>query len=391
MTRSQNYALLVLAVVGMFFLTCSALPAASQPLRSQITLDGIWHLKRIDPANVDVVVLGREAASPGADWLSARMPAQVQDILLAHGRIPDPRQSRNCAQTTWVFTNDWVYANRFVTPAAVTSGPVFLRSDGLDTLATLYLNGQEVGRAANMFRRHAFEVSKLLSPPGQTNTLLIRFDSPARFVEQVRLRAGGDERSAVKPFKHLRKSGSDFGSYLGARPSYLKMGVFRNVVLDVPGRAWLDDVWVRTELNEDFSAARLVVQPTVIGSADELRWVLRGPDGKVLSEGSGPCSAMTLNVQQPKLWWPHTHGTPHLYTLHVELMAEGRVQDARDVTFGIRKIEPVLKDPATGEPRFAFKVNGQQIFLRGVCWAPLEMTTHVWDAGPGERAAKPRG
>ena len=307
------------------------------------------------------------------------MPAQVQDILLAHGRIPDPRQSRNCAQTTWVFTNDWVYANRFVTPAAVTSGPVFLRGDGLDTLATLYLNGQEVGRAANMFRRHVFEVSKLLSPPGQTNTLLIRFDSPARFVEQVRLRAGSDERSAVKPFKHLRKSGSDFGSYLGARPSYLKMGVFRNVVLDVPGRAWLDDLWVRTELNEELSSARLVVQPTVIGSADELRWVLRGPDGNVLSEGSGPSSAMTLDVQQPKLWWPHTHGTPHLYTLHVELMADGRVQDARDVTFGIRKIEPVLKDPATGAPRFAFKVNGQQIFLRGVCWAPLEMTTHVWD------------
>lgn len=380
MTRSQNYARLVLAVVGVFFLTCSPLPAASQPLRSQITLDGIWHLKRIDPANMDVVALGREAASPGADWLIAKMPAQVQDILLVHGRIPDPRQSRNCAQTTWVFTNDWVYASRFVTPAAVTSGPVFLRSDGLDTLATLYLNGREVGATANMFRRHAFEVSKLLSPPGQTNTLLIRFDSPARFLEQVRSRAGSDERTAVKPFKHLRKSGSDFGSYLGARPSYLKMGVFRDVVLDVPDRGWLDDVWVRTELNDDFSAARLMVQPTVIGSADELRWVLRGPDGNVLSEGSGPCSAMTLNVQQPKLWWPQTHGTPHLYTLHVELMAEGRVQDVRDVTFGIRKVEPVLKDPATGAPRFAFKVNGQQLFLRGACWAPLEMTTHVWDA-----------
>jgi len=257
---------------------------------------------------------------------------------------------------------------------------VFLRSDGLDTLATLYLNGQEVGTAANMFRRHAFELSNLLSPCGQTNTLLIRFDSPARFVEQVRLRAGSDERSAVKPFKHLRKSGSDFSSYFGARPSYLKMGVFRDVVLDVPDRGWLDDVWVRTELNDDFSAARLMVQPTVIGSADELRWVLRGPDGNVLSEGSGPCSAMTLNVQQPKLWWPQTHGTPHLYTLHVELMAEGRVQDVRDVTFGIRKVEPVLKDPATGAPRFAFKVNGQQLFLRGACWAPLEMTTHVWDA-----------
>ena len=114
------------------------------------------------------------------------MPAQVQDVLLQRGDIPDPRQSRNCAETTWVFHNDWVYATRFVTPEGVDGGPVFLRCDGLDTLATLYLNGQEVGRAANMFRRHAFEVSKQLVPLGQTNTLLIRFDSPARFLEALR-------------------------------------------------------------------------------------------------------------------------------------------------------------------------------------------------------------
>ncbi len=323
--------------------------------------------------------LSREAEKPGTEWFPATMPAQVQEVLLQRGDIPDPRQSRNCAETTWVFNHDWVYATRFVTPAAVNGGPVWLRCDGLDTLATLYLNGQEVGQAANMFRRHAFEVGKQMAPVGETNTLLIRFHSPARFLEQVRARSGNIDGRVSKPFKHLRKSGSDFSSYLGAKPNYLKMGLFRDVMLDIPGRAWLDDVWVRTELNEDLSEARLVIQPTVSGSADRMRWVLRGPEGGVVSEGTGAPVPMTLDVPQPKLWWPHTHGTPHLYTLRVELMADGQVQDARDVAIGIRKIEPVLKDPATGEPRFAFKVNGQRIFLRGICWAPLEMTTHVWN------------
>ena len=209
--------------------------------------------------------LSREAESPGEEWFPAKMPAQVQEILLKRGDIPDPRQSRNCAQTTWVFTNDWVYATRFVTPAAVNGGPVFLRCDGLDTLATLYLNGQEVGRAANMFRRHAFEVGKLLAPVGSDEHSVdpFRFARPLSGTSSNRVPATTTIH-AVKPFKHLRKSGSDFSSYLGARPHYLKMGLFRDVVLDVPGRAWLDDVWVRTELNEDFSAARLVVQPTVL-------------------------------------------------------------------------------------------------------------------------------
>ena len=377
--RNTRTVFQVCLLASLLWLLGGTLLADGGPLRCQIKLNGVWHVKRLDSTDVGVASLSREAESTGKEWFPATMPAQVQEVLLQRGDIPDPRQSRNCAETTWAFNHDWVYVTRFVTPAAVNGGAVWLRCDGLDTLATLYLNGQEVGQAANMFRRHAFEVGKQMAPVGETNTLLIRFNSPARFLDQVRARSGNIDGRVSKPFKHLRKSGSDFSSYLGAKPNYLKMGLFRDVVLDIPGRAWLDDVWVRTELNEDLSEARLVIQPTVSGRADRMRWVLRGPEGGVVSEGSEAPVPMTLDVPQPKLWWPHTHGTPHLYTLRVELMADGQVQDARDVAIGIRKIEPVLKDPATGEPRFAFKVNGQRIFLRGICWAPLEMTTHVWN------------
>ena len=170
----------VCSAASLLWLLGGTLLADGRPLRCQITLDGVWHVKRLDSTDVDMASLSREAEKPGTEWFPATMPAQVQEVLLQRGDIPDPRQSRNCAETTWVFNHDWVYATRFVTPAAVNGGPVWLRCDGLDTLATLYLNGQEVGQAANMFRRHAFEVGKQMAPVGEDEHAInpFQFASP---------------------------------------------------------------------------------------------------------------------------------------------------------------------------------------------------------------------
>ena len=91
---------------GLLVLLAGALSAESRPLRCQIILDDVWHIKRLETTNVDLALLSREAENPGKDWYPAKMPAQVQDVLLQRGDIPDPRQSRNCAETTWVFDYD---------------------------------------------------------------------------------------------------------------------------------------------------------------------------------------------------------------------------------------------------------------------------------------------
>jgi hypothetical protein len=48
------------------------------------------------------------------------------------------------------------------------------------------------------------------------------------------------------------------------------------------------------------------------------------------------------------------------------------------IPFAVRQVKPVLIDPDSGEDRFAFEINGQRIFLRGVCWSSLEGITQVW-------------
>ena len=348
------------------------------PARPQIPLADGWLVHQLDNDQPDVAALARASAVPDRTWLSARMPAQVHDVLLAHALIPDPHVGTNAAASAWVGEKDWAYLCRFPTPEGLRRS-AFLRFEGLDTLARAWLNGAPLGHFDNMFREYSIKVESYLAPAGQTNVLTIVFSSPLRFLRASRL-PPDDPKAA--PHKSLRKCHSDFSSYLGARPHAVKVGVYRQIVLDLPDQAWLEDVWVRPTLSRDLRSATVQVRVEKGGSPAALSWVLTDPAGRELRRGQTAVSAaaadFTLAVPEPQLWWPRLSGPQPLYTLEVSVVAGERVLDHRRTQFGIREVKPVLKDPATGENRFRFDVNGQPIFLRGGNWVPLEGATHVW-------------
>jgi beta-mannosidase len=197
------------------------------------------------------------------------MPAQVHDILLAHGRIADPQVGRNAAASDWVGDKDWAYVCRFATPQR--SGNIaLLRFEGLDTLADAYLNGQHLGKFENMFREYAVDVTKRLAPVGRENVLVILFSSPLRFMKAAKLPPNDP---GVARHKSLRKCHSDFGSYLGATPHAVKVGVYRDVVLDLVEKSWIDDVCIRPVLSADHRSAQIQVRVETGG--DDRRHPLR--------------------------------------------------------------------------------------------------------------------
>jgi beta-mannosidase len=341
-----------------------------------------WHVKQIE-RTPDIVALCREAAAPGACWLTASMPAQVHDVLFAHGRIPDPHNSMNAAACAWVGEQDWAYACSFRTPPAG-DGPIFLRFNGLDTLATVYLNGHEAARYDNMFRTFELDARPYLAPAGEANTLLIHFASPLRAIAAIQ--QPPEHVGVINRPNYLRKPTSDYHVYLGAAPHFVKIGVFDDVLLDVPDAAWLDDVWVRTMLAPDRASATVRVSVSTRGAAEQIRWVLADPGGARVAGGvAAPGAAIEIGVEQPQLWWPHTYGPSPLYTLTVQAFACGRACDECVRRVGLRDVRLELEDPATGEARFRFIVNGRPVYLQGGLWAPVEGMTHCW---PAERAAR---
>ncbi len=353
-------------------------PAISfgQALRTRTVLSEGWFVKQLEAPNPDVGGLTRETASPDKSWLSARMPAQVHDVLLEHKLIPDPRVSDNAAKLTWVAEKDWAYTCRF-RRAEPAKGPVFLEFQGLDTLATAYLNGVEIGRFDDMYRQYRVEVGKHLAPARTDNVLLIVFRSPVRYL--AGFRPPPAHEGAIPPVRYLRKAPPDFTSYLGARPNFIKVGVFRDVVLDAPGPAWIDDVWVRSELSPSFSHATLRARVETSGEAGTLEYVLLDPSGHALARGKAESGKdFAIDVPEPKLWWPRMYGSQPLYSLTVSLAEGGRLLDSRQTNIGIREVKPMLKDAATGEDRFGFLVNGRPVYFRGGCWAPIEQMSQCW-------------
>ncbi len=379
----------LLGVVCIVLTGCPAAKASGDAAKSKESTRSLqalrkgWHVKQLESDKPNVAGLTRAAAKPDDTWMPATMPAQVHDLLLAGGKIPDPRVGKNAAKSAWVGQKDWAYACTFASPAG--DGPVFLRFNGLDTIAAAYLNGKEIGRFDNMHRRYAVGVRKFLRAPGERNVLLIVFSSPLRFLKGAAKRFGSAK--GISSNKYLRKCHSDFGSYLGARPHSMKVGVFRDVMLDVPDRAWLEDVCVRPVLAKNLKRARVQVLVEAAGAPAKIQWALVGPSGKAVARGTAKTDAGRFEtaVDDPKLWWPRTHGKPSLYKLKLDLVLDGKVRDSRTIAFGIRSIRPVLKDAKTGEKRFAFEINGRRIFLRGACWAPLEGMTHCWSS---DRAAR---
>ena len=348
-------------------------------MRRQHILSDNWFIRQIEHDQPLDVGEWTRLAGRGPEWLPAHMPAQVHDVLLAHDRIPDPRVGHNAAACVWVAQTDWVYACRFATPEEV-EGPALLRFKGVDTLCTAYLNGEQVGAFDNQFREWVVDVTGRLAPTGQPNVLLLRFRSPLRAVEAVRQPAG--HVGVVPKFKYVRKSLQDFGSYLGVRPHLAKVGLFDDVVLDLPDWTRLDDVWVRIDLEPGHERATLWVQVETQGTGPEsvLRWSLVDPSGQVVARGEGDPieGGFNVEVRYPQLWWPHTHGRPNLYTLDVELKQDGAVRDRRQVMVGIREVQFQDADIDTGEPRFRFTINGRSIWLQGAGLAPFEGLTHCW-------------
>src|SRR5664280_217940 len=86
----------------------------------------------------------RETSRPSR-WRTAGVPGCVHRDLLRHGLIPDPFWATNEIDLQWIEERDWEYRAAFTVPKALLEEEVVeLVADGLDTVATVRLNGREV-------------------------------------------------------------------------------------------------------------------------------------------------------------------------------------------------------------------------------------------------------
>src|SRR6185437_904254 len=115
----------------------------------------------------------------------ASIPGSTYTNLLAAGTIPDPFFGANNTKVQWVGEKSWSFERSFNASSELgNKRHVELVCHGLDTLATVWLNGHEIGNANNMFRKWTFDIKPHLHKGA--NHIRIRFDPLTAYVEGQR-------------------------------------------------------------------------------------------------------------------------------------------------------------------------------------------------------------
>ncbi len=131
--------------------------------RTVIPIDKQWEFKQAEK--------GDDTYLPVSQF-----PTNVHLDLLAHKLIPDPYIGKNELDVQWVGEKAWVYRTKFASPDTI--GPkAVIAFDGLDTFATVLLNGKKILEADNMFVPERVDVTNFLAEAGEENELVITFDS----------------------------------------------------------------------------------------------------------------------------------------------------------------------------------------------------------------------
>lgn len=303
-------------------------------------------------------------------WMTASVPGDVHSTLIDRKLIEDPFYGHNDLKCQWVEEKVWWYRNTFEFTDEISKDHRYeLMFEGLDTFATVYLNGVELGSTENMYMSHSFEVARELKQG--KNVLAVKFDPVHVHVkDKVQYYWSGFSKKRIWTRKAQSHYGWDWG------PRLVAAGIWKEVHLEKRTFSKIDSVFAKTK---SISPDKAIVEIEV-----DIASFRKGKDYMVdvtLSYGEESYSTkgkvdrkqatVVFEVEDPKLWWTHDIGTPHLYQLKVELLADGVKVDEKQDDFGIRTIEVLRKDEE-GNPCFTFVLNGEKMFAKGANWIPID-------------------
>jgi len=303
---------------------------------------------------------GAEISTPEFDldgWYEARAPTTVLAALVACGEYPDPFLGTNLRDIPRErFERSWWYRKAFELTNVDLDGNLLLEFDGINYAANIWLNGEQFADAElvrGAFRRFQFDISGLV-------------------------RKGCN----VLAFEVVPPRPGDFSTGFvdwNPPPPDRNMGIFRPVALRHCHRVSIENPFVRTELDlNTLARAELTITAelanhsdsavagTLVGKIESATFekkVALAPRGKQQVTFTAQ-QFPELQIDKPRLWWPHDLGRPDLYELHLDLINAGRVCDGRRVTFGIRQVDSYFNE----QGHRGFRINGRKVLIKAGGW-----------------------
>ena len=332
-----------------------------------IDLNGEWQFRAV--GSEDVHPTGQGDVS---GWMSARVPGTVHTDLLACGKIPDPFHGLNENDVQWVGRREWLYHREFdVDESFARQNRVELVAEGLDTFATIKINGRNAGSSSDMFVEHRFDVKKYLRTG--KNEIEILFDSAdLRAIELEKKHKAlmvGHEPHRI----YARKAQYSFGWDWG--PRLVTAGIWRGIRIEGCGAGRLSTPFAKVvALSKKEAVVELSVDVELLTKEPMVLKAEISHNGVVAQNEERARSGrkkFRFRIRKPEIWWPNGYGGQPLYRAVLTLFSDGDAGEREEFTFALRTVR-LLQRPDDEGRSFTFEINGEKIYCKGADWIPSD-------------------
>lgn len=220
------------------------------------------------------------------------------------------------------------YVRTFALPEDWAGMGVTLTFHGVESVLFCWVNGQFVGYSEDGFTPSRFDITDKLHP--------------------------GENKLAVQVFRYASCT------WLEDQDFWRFSGIFRDVTLSARPKAHVEDLCVRTPLEEHYRKATVQAEATLKlaeGVCAEAHAELLDAQGSIVARAAAvpACEKLyfELPVETPQLW---SGETPYLYTLRITLTEGDNVLEVAQTEVGLRQVE--IREGI-------LLLNGRRLRLRG--------------------------
>lgn len=317
--------------------------------------------------------------------LPAQVPGCVHTDLMANGIIKDLYWRDNNKQYQWIEDCDFTYTCCFDAKISDSACVVF---EGLDTYCNIFLNGEKIGSADDMFIEHRFDIGGKLKE--KENVLRVDFRSPVKEVEGQPLFEAAFTAERIRTRRIQCTYGWDWVD------RFVTCGIWRNVYIEYGDDFCVDSAYIYTESIDEYSAqlyVELDFKNYSNGGLVDIEII--SPNGQVVGGTSlyvrEPKAVRRFDIDEPLLWFPAGYGEQPIYTLKVTAGDNVYTEN-----FGIRTVKILqledkegteyynlckklqerkhteIEDKNSSYSGFQLLINGKKIFCKGANWVPSE-------------------
>jgi beta-mannosidase len=310
----------------------------------------------------------------------ATVPGCVHTDLIRENLIADPFDGDNESAQQWIGDTVWQYETTFAW-----SRDANTRHDlvayGLDTVATVELNGNLIGSTENQHRSYRFDIDAVLVE-GQ-NTLVVTFAAPVPEAEARDALHGPRPRVNHHPYNQVRKLAANYGWDWGI--DVATSGIWQPIGIDSWSGVRFESVrpLVDVQGEDGVLNAHVAIERDGVTAATPVTVTVRTNDdhdstsaihgGSVTIPIDGNSVQVVVRVPDVKLWWPIGHGGQPLYGVEATVSSDQPGPVLPPATWsgrvGFRTVELNTTADQSGNP-FQLRVNGELVLIRGANWIP---------------------